>query len=191
MALRTLLEDYLDEKKTFYQTNIAWQVGCFLVLASAIGFFVLSVLWSPAYAIVGFLLLFFFIKSERNSIHLDNNKIYMKGEIGLNKDKIQYYSEVMYSNIETLDVIWMNRNSKGEIIRSHRLNSLVAKPYLSITDKQGVRTNFLVLYISKKDTLKLIDEIQARMKAVGNDKQLINKEELLEKLARKTTLMDA
>ena len=62
------------------------------------------------------------------------------------------------------------------------------KPYLSIKWKNGEVVNFFVMYISKKDVIKIINEIRIRMKKVKNDVDIIHEKEALLKLNRKSNI---
>ncbi len=190
------------KKKTFYQTNILWQLFCFIILSAFITCFIvgiqliigiiknglgatetdiiISIILILLYYIAVFLMLRLFIRLEHNNIHLTNEKIYMNDDWLNKREKIQYYSEVNFSDIESINIIWTKKNSKGKLIKSRLISSFVEKPYLSITNKKGEVINFFVMYIAKKDVIKLINEIGIRMKNVGNNIEIIsNDEELL------------
>ena len=62
------------------------------------------------------------------------------------------------------------------------------KPYLSIKCKNGEVVNFFVMYIKKKDVIKIINEIRIRMKKVKNDVDIIHEKEALLKLNRKSNI---
>lgn len=100
------------------------------------------------------------------------------------KDKIQYYSEVKFIDIESIDIIWTKKNSRGNLIRSRLVSSLVEKPYLSIRNKKGEVIYFFIMYISKKDVIKIINEISIRKKNVGNYIDVIKEDEALLKINR-------
>lgn len=198
-------------RKTFFQTNILWQLLCFafllLFLLSAgvgvrllfgivsanIGFDISN---SIVYALIMFLyftgvaLIFLeFLALERNNIHLDSEKIYMKKDWNTKKNRIQYYSEVRYSDISDIDIIWTNKDSQGKTIRSAMMSSYVEKPYLAITIHNGKTINFFIMYISKKDVVRLVNEIKVRMINVGNATEIPNNEVLLSKLKKKIYLV--
>lgn len=109
----------------------------------------------------------------------------MKDDWNNKKNKIQYYSEVRFVDIESVDIIWTKKNSKDESIRSRLISSFVEKPYLSIRNKKGEVINFCVMYVSKKDVVKMIDEVRIRMKNVGNDTNILKENEVLIKMNRK------
>lgn len=64
-------------------------------------------------------------------------------------------------------------------------STLVEKPYLSIKTRNGETINFFVMYISKKDLIKIINEIRCRMKNVGNKIDIIKDEEVYLKISKK------
>lgn len=195
------------KKKTFYQTNIFWQLFCFMFFAAfitssivgvqlIIGIInkglgenvidkIISVISLILYFISTLLVLKWFVQFEHNNIHLTNEKIYMNDDWNNEKNKIQYYSEVKFVDIESVDIIWTKRNSKGKLIRSNLLSALVVKPYLSIKTKNGEVINFFVMYISKKDVIRIINEIRCRMRNVGNDIDIIKDDESYLKINRK------
>lgn len=195
------------KKKTFYQTNIFWQLFCFILLGIFITCFIvgvrlvigiirnglgehtadiiISIVLLILYFTATFLILRLFIRLEHNNIHLTNEKIYMKDDWNNKKNKIQYDSEVRFVDIESVDIIWTKKNSKNESIRSRLISSFVEKPYLSIRNKKGEVINFCVMYVSKKDVVKMIDEVRIRMKNVGNDTNILKEDEVLIKMNRK------
>lgn len=196
------------KKKTFYQSNILWQLFCFMFLAVFITCFMLgvqliiaiiknglgvnvddkivSVILLILYFTATLLMLKLFIRFEHNNIYLTNEKIYMNDDWNNKKNKIQYYSEVNFVDIESVDIVWSKRNSKGKLIKSKFLASSVEKPYLSIKTKRGETINFFIMYISKKDVIRVIDEISCRMKKVGNSSAMIKVDEAYLKLNKKS-----
>lgn len=198
------------KKKTFYQTNILWQLFCFMFLAVFITCFivgvqlivgiinnglgesvtdiVLSIILLILYFVATFLILKVFVRLEHNNIHFTNEKIYMNDDWNNKKNKIQYYSEVKFTDIDSVDIIWSKKDSKGKTIRSRLVSAFVEKPYLSIKCKNGEVVNFFVMYISKKDVIKIINEIRIRMKKVKNDVDIIHEKEALLKLNRKSNI---
>lgn len=196
------------KKKAFYQTNIFWQLFCFIFLATFIACFIVGVQLiigiinnglgkSTADIIVSIVLLILyfttilltlhlFIRFEHNNIYFTSEKIYMKDDWNNKKNKIQYYSEVKFVDIESVDIIWTKKNSKGKLIRSRLISASVEKPYLSIRNKKGEVINFFIMYVSKKDVIKMIKEISIRMKNVGNDIDIIKEDEALLKINRKS-----
>ena len=196
------------KKKTFYQTNILWQLFCFMFLAVFIICFIvgvqlivgiinngfgvdvtdkiISIFLLILYFTATLLILKLFIRFEHNNIHLTNEKIYMNDDWNNKKNKIQYYSEVKFVEIESIDIIWTKKNSKGKTIRSRLVSALVEKPYLSIKCKNGEVVNFFVMFISKKDVIKIINEISCRMKKIGNYIDIIKEVDLFSKINRKS-----
>ncbi len=198
------------KKHTFYQTNIFWQLFCFMFLSAFIICFIvcvrliveiinnglgenvfdkiISIFLFTLYFTATLLILKLFIRFEHNNIHLTNEKIYMNDDWNNKKNKIQYYSEASFIDIESVDIIWTKGNSKGKLISSRLLFALVEKPFLSIKTKKGETVNFFVMYISKKDVIKIINEIRCRMKNVGNRTDIIKDEEAYLKLSRKSQI---
>jgi len=129
-------------KKTFYQTNIFWQLFCFMFLVQLIiGIFsnglgeniadkFVSIILLVLYFTATFLILKMFIRFEHNNIHLTDEKMYMNDDWNNKNNKIQYYSEVKFIDIVSVDIIWTKKNSKGKSIKSRFVSALVEKPYL-------------------------------------------------------------
>lgn len=198
------------KKKTFYQTNILWQLFCFMFLAVFITCFIvgvqlivgiinnglgvdvtdkiISIFLLVLYFTATFLILKVFVRLEHNNIHFTNEKIYMNDDWNNKKNKIQYYSEVKFTDIDSVDIIWTKKDSKGKTIKSRLVSAFVEKPYLSIKCKNGKVVNFFIMYISKKDVIKIINEIRICMKNVKNDVDIIHEEEALLKLNRKSNI---
>lgn len=196
------------KKKTFYQTNILWQLFCFMFLAAFIVCFIvgvqlivgiinnglganvtdkiISIFLLILYFLAVLLILKLFIRFEHNNIYLTSEKIYMNDDWNNIKNKIQYYSEVKFIDIESIDIIRTKKNSKGKTIKSKLVSAFVEKPYLSIKCKNGEVVNFFIMYISKKDVVKIINEISFRMKSVGNNIDTIKSDEAYSKINRKT-----
>ncbi len=194
-------------KKTFYQTNIFWQLFCFMFLVAFVTCFILgvqliigifsnglgeniadkfvSIILLVLYFTATFLILKMFIRFEHNNIHLTDEKMYMNDDWNNKNNKIQYYSEVKFIDIVSVDIIWTKKNSKGKSIKSRFVSALVEKPYLSIKTKNADIINFFVMYVSKKDVIKLINEIRVRMTNVGNEIDIIKENEALLKINRK------
>ena len=192
-------------KKTFYQTNIFWQLLCFAILAivvvmvdggvriiiqdinqgfrideGIVGKIIVRILYFLSVA------LFFkeFIRIESINIHLDHEKIFMKDDGLQKKASVQHYAEVRFVDIESVDIIWTEKNSKGKKIDSKLISGSVLKPYLSIKSKSGGTANFFIMYMAKKDVIKLIEEIKKRMCNVGNMANVIEESSIMEKLKR-------
>ena len=195
------------KKKTFFQTNILWQLFCLMFLAVfvaevlvgvqlIIGIIsnglgenateiITSVILLGLFLISMGLTLWQFIVFEHNNIHLTVDKIYMNDDWNNKRNKIQYYTEVYFVDIESVDIFWTKCDSKGKLIKSGLFSALVEKPYLSIKTKNGEVSNFFIMYVSKKDVIRIINEISYRMKRVGNNIDIINIEEAKLKINRK------
>ena len=191
------------KKKTFLQSNIGWQIFCFALLAAALactGWWISMIVKSVQRGIgdivfflfaqgvcflVALYLFFSFIKFERNNIHLTEEKIYMKDDWNGKRSKLQHYAEVKFAEIASVDIVWTNNDSKGNNIKAKATWALIPKPYLSIKTKNGDITNFFIMYFAKEDVVKIVDEVQKRMKYLGNSTEIIQKKELIQKLTSK------
>lgn len=193
--------------KTFYQTNIFWQLLCFIFLAVFVTCCIVGVQLimgvidrgigetiADKFISIVLLILYFlgtvfilrvFIRFEHNNIHLTSEKMYMYDDWNSKKNKIQYYAEVKWEDIVSVDIIWTKKNSKGKLIKSRLISASVVKPYLSIKTKDDEIINFFVMYVSKKDIAKLINAIRVRMSNAGNEINIIEAKEALLKINRK------
>ena len=153
------------KKHTFYQTNIFWQLFCFMFLSAFIICFIVCV---------------------RLIVEIINNGL---GENGFDKI-ISIFLFTLYFTATwwILKFFIIFYNNKGKLISSRLLFALVEKPFLSIKTKKGETVNFFVMYISKKDVIKIINEIRCRMKNVGNRTDIIKDEEAYLKLSRKSQI---
>ena len=106
----------------------------------------------------------------------------------LKKNKIQYYAEVKWEDIVSVDIIWTKKNSKGKLIKSMLISASVVKPYLSVKTKNNEIINFFIMYVSKKDVIRLIGEIRVRMAKAGNEISIIEEKEALLKINRKSQI---
>lgn len=148
---------------------------------------IISILLLLLFFIATALIFKLFVRLEHNNIHLTHEKIFMYDDWSKKKDKIQYYTEIKYVDIESVDIIWTKKNSIGNNIESLLFSSMVIKPYLSIKNKNGEIANFFVMYVSKRDVTKMVKEIGFRMKEVGNDIDIISSDEVCLKLSRKAS----
>ncbi len=110
------------KKKTFYQTNILWQLFCSIFFVAFITCFIVgvkliigiinnglgkdvtdiivSIVLLILYFVAVLLILMLFIRFEHNNIHFTNEKIFMNDDWNNKRNKIQYYSEVKFVDIE-------------------------------------------------------------------------------------------
>lgn len=183
-----------NTKKTFFQTNVIFQVFVFVFF---VGFIVFQVLvfnillliissvksneyQSLFYRILVLLIfeltawLFFrvFIRFEHNNIHIRNNKIYINDDWMRKKEKIQYYSEVCISEIRSIDIIWTSKNSLQKTINGRTLGCSMPKAYISFTNNNGEKVNMFILYMGRKTITKMIDCIKDEMIKNGNFNQI-------------------
>lgn len=201
-------------KKTFYQTGIFWQLLCLMMLAISLFLFIFGIIVCirtinyfvietaadviisiiPTTLCLSVAIFFFleFVRMEHNNIHFTSEKLYINDDWLREKHgKIQYYTEVKFIDIESVDIIWTENNSQGRPMRAsvflHRsciipTSVFMPKPYLSITTKEVEKKNFFIMYFPQKSILKIINEIRVRMKIVGNDSNIITDDEALLKL---------
>jgi len=177
-------------KKTFFQTNLLFQVFVsiflvgfvvFQILAFKIGYLIISSAISGStnylidrivifllFELMACLLLIIFFRFEHNNIHINNGKIYMNDDWLRQKEKIQFYSEVHISDIYRIDIIWTSKNSKQKNINGRAFSSSMPKAYISFEKNNGEIVNMLILYMNKKTISKMIDCIKQEMIKINN-----------------------
>lgn len=174
------------KKKTFFQTNILWQLLLLCILTIGIfGIITLFDVFGSKYVnITNFLNMtslddkliycvficgvifpfYFFIQLERYNVHLNDEEIYMNDDWRRKtaRDKIQYQVSTKYKDIEKINLIYSYYDSRDRNCSAFR------KKYLVLETKDGKINKYHVTYISKKTLIKLIDEIKLRLKENGN-----------------------
>jgi len=187
-------------KKTFYQTNLFFQIFALMIFAyfvavQVIVFICLShvislphlSLPSLAERIValwimetGALLTFWvFLRLEHNNIHIKGNKIYMNDDWMRRSEKIQFYSEVLIPEIRSIDIIHTRDNCLMKPIQTMQFS--VPKAYISFQKSNGETVNMLILHMSRKTVSKMIDHIKEEMKRCGNFSRIEDTAVLVEK----------
>lgn len=174
------------KKKSFFQTNILWQLLLLCILAIGIfGVITLIDVFGSKYGdITNFINMtslddkliycvfilsvifsfYLFVQLERYNVHLNDEEIYMKDDWRRKtaRDKIQYYVSTKYKDIEKIKLIYSQYDSKDRNCSEFR------KKYLVLETKDGKINKYHVTYISKKTLIKLINEIKFRIKETGN-----------------------
>lgn len=174
------------KKKTFFQTNILWQLLLLCILAIGIfGVITLIDVFGSKYGdITNFINMtslddkliycvfilsvifpfYLFVQLERYNVHLNDEEIYMNDDWRRKtaRDKIQYQVSTKYKDIEKINLIYSHYDSKDRNCSAFR------KKYLVLETKEGKINKYYVTYISKKTLIKLIDEIKLRLKEKGN-----------------------
>ena len=108
---------------------------------------------------------YMFIKMARNRIVLRRTEIYVPESWGSKKSKIQYKTKIPYEEIQEIFIISSYKNSvnqKAEWI-------FTPMPYIIFECKDNKQKAINVYYYSKNQVIKIIDEIIARAKNLGNN----------------------
>ena len=174
------------KKKSFFQTNILWQLLLLCILTIGIfGIITLFDVFCSKYGnitnflnmtslddkliycvfICGVIFPFYlFVQLERYNVHFNDEEIYMNDDWRRKKarDKIQYQVSTKYKDIEKIQLIYSYYDSRDRNCSAFR------KKYLVLETKDGKINKYHVTYISKKTLIKLIDEIKFRIKETGN-----------------------
>ena len=93
----------------------------------------------------------------------------------MKNEKIQYKVSVKYSDIEKIEIVACNKNSKKRNIKGggrYATSSSVMKKYFEITLKSGKYARILIQYYTKNQILKLLGYISKGMQLAGNEKKL-------------------
>lgn len=173
-------------KKTYYQTNILYQlfVNLFLIvfiLCQIVAFelFVFpetetdmlvfgitikdKIVQFVLLEISSILILRVFIRFEHNNIHIKNNTIWMNDDWNFKEAKIQFKTSVEIKQIKSIKIIWSLKDSKLKRIPGGTVGNMLPKPYLSFLTINGERKNMFILYMSKKTVRRLIEDIKSLM----------------------------
>ena len=174
------------KKKSFFQTNILWQLLLLCILTIGIfGIITLFDVFGSKYGnITNFLNMtslddkliycvflcgvifpfYFFVQLERYNVHLNDEEIYMNDDWRRKtaRDKIQYQVSTKYKDIEKINLIYSHYDSRDRNCSAFR------KKYLVLETKDGKINKYHVTYFSKKTLIKLINEIKLRMKEKEN-----------------------
>lgn len=166
------------KKKIYFEDNIPYQILFFIPLIigiAAITFAVVDLIHSPStnlnsniFLIFGGLVFFYvFLDTECFIIHMDDKKVWMRGEPVSKSMRTQYRAEIFYSDIANIHIIRSRMNSKGKNCENIRM-TLWLKTYLVFTKKNGRKVRMMVSYHTKKQLLEIISEIIIQINATGN-----------------------
>lgn len=195
------------KEKNYYRTNVFWIIFCvFCYFISHFGLFAIIVgivtfldfTWIGSierilYSVLIMMILvlgtiFFSIYTIKTLkfgiIHLTKDKMYLTEDGNSKRKHIQFYTEVKFSEIELIDIIWMSGNSNGKPTNSNSLSDFNVRPFISIKTKKGETKNFSIMFMHKKIILKLINDIKNRANLLNNDFEIITEDEIIRKLKR-------
>lgn len=119
------------------------------------------------------------------TIILDKDKIYIHEDTNSKNRKIQYYTYVNYSDINSIDILWTNRKSNGEKSSEHSITGGGTKiPYLRIETKKGEQKLFMIMFTTKKTIKRLILELNQRLVNNGNEIHLDDVDSIIKSLKK-------
>lgn len=162
--------------KTFFQLNIGWQLFSlfWLILSVLAGYFlVLSIidkLWLVFLLLIFpfCFVLFTFIRFEHHRIMFLDKSILIPDDWLGKRSKIQFKTIIPYDEIQDIRMIRSEKNSINKRIPIKMVSSRVLKPYIEITCKDGNNKRIFIMYFTRKQRIKIIDEIKFRVNQSGN-----------------------
>lgn len=86
--------------------------------------------------------------------------------------RIQYKTIIRYDEIEEIHMIRSTMNSLNKPITGLLLSSNVLKPYIEFTTKEGKKKRIFISYFTRRQRIKVIDEVKRRMLLVGNNRPI-------------------
>lgn len=157
------------KKIVFYRLSIIFVI-CLLFISliplSAIYLIIFHKLSAFEYIIAILAILLFgceLIRLIKLRIVLNENYIHANSD-GLHlRERVQYETQINYSDISNVDIIQSQNNSLGKKIKKRWISSNVKKTYLRFKLKNGNYNYICVSYYSKKQVSKLLNEISKRI----------------------------
>lgn len=108
---------------------------------------------------------YLFIKMAKNRIILKSTEIFVPANWGNKKSKIQYETKISYKEIQNIFMISSYKNS----INQKTEWVFIPMPYIVFDCSDNKQKAINVYYYSKKQIIKIIDEIRIRAKNLGNN----------------------
>lgn len=102
---------------------------------------------------------------------------------GLLIRKIQYNTDIVYSEIKNISITASNKDSLGQTVK----HVFVKMPYIVFKCKDGTEKAVNVYYFNKKQKIAIIDEVICRAKNKGNDLEIESGEKLWDKFYSEKT----
>ena len=107
--------------------------------------------------------------------------IYVPSDWRIKRNRRQYRVEVKYENIVDISFIRSTKNSKNKTIQEESSRPFYHQ-YLVLYLKNGRKEKILVDYYTKKQKLKILEELKRRLEYCKNDIDLTNAQETLQNL---------
>lgn len=95
------------------------------------------------------------------NICLDVEKIFVRGDIKIGREKLQYPTYVNYIDIANVEIVALKKNSKG--LSASLLRPI---PYLVITSKKEKKYRFGLYFMSKKSVKNLLNELSKKTEEI-------------------------
>ena len=95
------------------------------------------------------------------NIRLTDDKICVSSDLKNGREKIQYAASIKYIDIDSIDIVALRKDSKGNYIFLTR-----PIPFLILTNKKGKKARFNLCFMSKKCVKHLLQELLKRCKEV-------------------------
>lgn len=187
------------KRKVYYQISII----LYMLLAVLLAIFTASVyvvvwflkdkvftenVWAWAGFVAAVFAIFFIgyniIKMAKNRIVLNDKEIYVPEHWGSKDYKLQYETHISYSDIRNIYIVLSNNNSLNEPLKWGTL----PMPYIVFDCNSEEQKAVNVFYFSKRQTVKIIDDVILRAKKRGNDLVIGNGEKILKKFLEKRNI---
>ena len=161
-------------KKTFYQNSAVFWFGLFLEIlgiCSMIGLIVFGFMWaygeySIISIIIGFVVLICFIcllyAYLYNRVIFYEDRIFITGHKDNKKARVQFEEKIMFSEIETVNRLCSNKNSKKRTRNSNTTNDLRPYAYFEFVLKNGKTKWLCITYFSRKQRREMISIINEK-----------------------------
>ncbi len=129
------------------------------------------------------------IKENHHWIVFKEKEIYVPNDLRLRCNKRQFKVVVRYDDILDISFITSRKNSKGKTIRDESSQPFApSHHYLVIQKKNNRKERILLDYYSKKQKIKILEELERRLKYSKNLIDLTKARELLESLGPRERL---
>lgn len=190
-------------KKTYYQTNIFYQLLLMLFLCVSIVLQIYAILAIfliiekfqigrivvfLIFEIMAILIFILFFRLENYNIYINDNVVFMKDDRCRKNEKIQFKTVVNIKDIKSIDIIWTPKNSKQNGTPVGTIGKMLPKAYISFTSIDGKINNMFILYMSKNTLKHLIDDIKYLMVKNNNMNVIEDTENLLSKFTLQLSL---
>lgn len=99
---------------------------------------------------------------------LKSNHIYKCSDLLPQNERIQYKCIINYSEINNIEIIASNKNSKNKTIKLKFISSSMPKKYLEFALISGKKERICIHYFTKSQIIKLLNYINCNMHKSNN-----------------------